>query len=89
MSNNPSRKQEWASLAAHHTTLSSTSMRDLFTRDDKRFETFSLKVEGLLFDYSKNKITEETLQKLFALAAACNLEGWRNRMFTGDKINTT
>lgn len=89
MSNNPCRKAEWAALASHHTALSGISMRDLFACNDKRFENFSLQSNGLLFDYSKNKITEETLQKLFALAAACDLEGWRNRMFTGAKINTT
>ena len=89
MSNNPSFKSEWAALTAHHAALSSTSMRDLFAKDDKRFEKFSVKAPGLLFDYSKNKITDETLQKLFALATACDLEGWRTRMFEGDKINTT
>jgi glucose-6-phosphate isomerase len=89
MSNNPTKKPEWDALVAHHTALKDTSMRDLFAADEKRFETFSVRVQGLLFDYSKNRITKETLEKLIALAKASNLEEWRTRMFEGDKINTT
>jgi glucose-6-phosphate isomerase len=62
---------------------------DLFNADAKRFDTFSIEACGLLLDYSKNRITSETLDLLFKLASATDLEGWRERMFRGEKINTT
>lgn len=80
---------EWQALAAHKKALENISMRDLFAKDPARFESLSIKVPGLLFDYSKNRITAETVQKLIALAKVCKLEQWRERMFSGDKINVT
>lgn len=80
---------EWQALTAHRQAMEGVHMRDLFAQDPGRFNALSVKVPGLLFDYSKNRITSETLKLLFALASACNLEQWRERMFTGDKINTT
>jgi glucose-6-phosphate isomerase len=64
-------------------------MRDLFAADPKRFEKFSLIFKGILFDYSKNRITEETLSLLLALARERKLERWINRMFAGEPINNT
>ncbi len=89
MSNNPALKPEWYALAEHCKAMQGVHMRDMFAKDDNRFDKFSVKIPGLLFDYSKNRITQETLQKLFALAAACDLVGWREKMFTGAKINNT
>ncbi|PZQ45383.1 MAG: glucose-6-phosphate isomerase [Micavibrio aeruginosavorus] len=89
MSNNPVRKPEWAALAQHRAALENTSMRDLFAKDGGRFKNFTVSVPGLLFDYSKNRITAETIEKLVALAKASDLEGWREKMFSGEKINST
>lgn len=89
MSDNPMKKPEWAVLEADYERLKNVSIRDLFAADEKRFGKFSLRIDGLLFDYSKNRITEKMLGNLLALARACDLEGWRARMFGGEKINTT
>lgn len=64
-------------------------MRDLFSADPKRFETFSVTHEDLLLDYSKHRITSETLALLFQMAREANIENWRERMFSGEKINIT
>jgi glucose-6-phosphate isomerase len=64
-------------------------MRDLFAKDSNRFENFSLQLDGLLFDYSKNLITEETLELLTNLARQSNLSNWIERQFNGEKINTS
>ncbi len=64
-------------------------MRDLFADDPQRFERFSLRHEDLLLDYAKNRITSQTMTLLHALASAADVEGWRDRMFSGEKINHT
>jgi len=79
----------WQALAAHHVEIAGTSMRDLFDRDPERFGRFSLEVDGILLDYSKNRITEHTLALLVGLAREADLERWREAMFTGEKINGT
>ncbi len=83
------RSQPWQALKAHQETLSSTHLRDLFAADPKRFDAFSLEACGLLLDYSKNRITAETLALLTGLARHAGIEGWRDKMFAGDKINFT
>jgi glucose-6-phosphate isomerase len=64
-------------------------LRDLFEEDPHRFEKFSLKSNGILLDYSKNRITEETWSLLLDLATQVNLKGWVEKMFAGEKINIT
>jgi len=64
-------------------------MRELFARDPQRFSGFSLQLGEVLFDYSKNRITERTMQLLFELARQARLTGWIEAMFSGAKINTT
>jgi glucose-6-phosphate isomerase len=64
-------------------------MRDLFAADPRRFQRFSLRFGDVLLDYSKNRITEETLRLLLQLAREADFERWRERMFSGDKINNT
>ena len=64
-------------------------MRALFAQDPQRFEKFSLRFGETLFDYSKNRITEETMRLLFDLARTANVEDWRERMFRGENINTS
>ena len=89
MSNNPTKKPEWADLVSHKKSMENQSMRDMFDKDKNRFSKFNIKTNGLLFDYSKNRITEETIKKLISLAKSCGLEQWRDKMFSGDKINST
>lgn len=79
----------WNALCAHQKTVAPLHMRDFFAADPKRFEKFSLQFGGLLLDYSKHRITEETLPLLFQMAREANIETWREKMFAGDKINIT
>ncbi|MDA8127586.1 MAG: glucose-6-phosphate isomerase [Betaproteobacteria bacterium] len=76
-------------LRAHQAALAGVHMRDLFAADPARFERFSLQVGELLLDYSKNRITDETMGLLVRLAEEADVAGWRERMFHGDKINNT
>ena len=64
-------------------------MRDLFAADPKRFEHYSLHFGDILFDYSKHRITDETLPMLFQMAREAKIEQWRDAMFSGEKINIT
>jgi len=83
----------WKALKAHHKKIAARHMRDLFTDGDDgktgRFERFSLNLGGLFLDFSKNLITDETLALLVDLARETDVEGWRDRMFEGQAINTT
>jgi glucose-6-phosphate isomerase len=79
----------WRALKEHHAAIAGLHMRDLFAHDPERFGRFSLQVDDLLLDYSKNRITEETMALLVALARQRDVEGWRERMFRGEKINVT
>ena len=76
-------------LRAHQVQMAAVHMRDLFAADPARFDRFSLQVGELLLDYSKNRITDETMELLVRLAGEADVAGWRERMFSGDKINHT
>ena len=76
-------------LQKHYDTQKDVQMRDLFARDPQRFRKFSLEFDGLLLDFSKNRITGETLNLLYALARDRDVPGWAKKMFTGGKINLT
>jgi glucose-6-phosphate isomerase len=79
----------WKALARHHATMREVHMRTLFEKDPSRFERFSVAVGDLFIDYSKHRITEETMKLLFDLAAEAKVTDWRDRMFRGEKINGT
>ena len=64
-------------------------MRDLFAEDEQRFDQFSLKLNDILFDYSKNRITQHTRDLLLQLAQQAGVTEWRDRMFAGEAINHT
>src|SRR5688500_12566225 len=87
--NNPTELAVWQQLVAHQEEISPLHMRDMFAEDDDRFAKFSLIVDDLLLDYSKHRINEKTMSLLFQLARERDIEGWRERMFTGEKINFT
>lgn len=64
-------------------------MREIFSAEPRRFDKLSIKFHDILLDYSKNRVTEETLQLLFQLARESNLDDWIERMFSGQHINNT
>ena len=79
----------WQALVEHQRDMAGVHMRDLFARDPDRFARFSLQLGEILFDYSKNRISENTMALLFDLARQARLSEAIEAMFTGDKINTT
>ena len=79
----------WQALIRHQRTLAEVPVRSLFAADPDRLARFSLEAAGILLDYSKNRITAETIGLLVDLARARDLEGWRDRLFTGAAINAT
>lgn len=85
----PHRTKAWSKLEDHYKKMSRTHLRDLFEDDPERFFKFSLQMEDILFDFSKNRITEKTLQLLLSLAEECKLDKAINAMFSGDVINAT
>ncbi|MGA2296377.1 MAG: glucose-6-phosphate isomerase [FCB group bacterium] len=76
-------------LSEHYKDMSKKHIKDLFNVDAYRFDKFSLQLNNILFDYSKNIITEETMELLTELAGQANLKFHIEKMFTGDKINFT
>ncbi len=85
----PSATAAWKKLATHYETLKNLHMKQFFAQDPDRFQKFSLHFNDILVDYSKNRITDETLSLLCELAEACGLSQAIRGMFTGDRINET
>ncbi len=79
----------WKDLEAHYQKIQSLHLRELFATDPERGKRFSLETVGFYFDYSKNRITQETIDLLIALAKERGLEERREEMFSGAKINRT
>ena len=79
----------WQALAAHHGTIKDVTLRELFASDATRGESLTAEGAGLFLDYSKNRITAETLQLLVQLAEERDLAGRRAAMFRGDHINVS
>jgi len=84
-----SQLKSYQALEKHAEVTASKSMRDLFAQDQKRFASFSLQLDSLLFDYSKNRITQETLDIFAELFDECEVASWREKMFAGEQINAT
>ncbi len=85
----PEGSPAWTALEAHHRTVAGLAMGALFEADPGRFKRFSLALGDMVVDYSKNRVTAETMDLLMALAREADVEGWRARMLAGDPINTT
>jgi glucose-6-phosphate isomerase len=79
----------WLALQSHEQTIVDLHLRDLFKADPERFDRFSIKMDDILFDYSKNRITDETLRLLLKLAEDAQLTRKIAAMFSGEKINVT
>lgn len=86
---NPTKTASWQKLRKHHKKIKNMHMKDLFLQDPKRFEKFSIQFNDILVDYSKNRITEETIMLFLELAEEINLRDAIEKMFSGDKINET
>ena len=83
------RRPEWTALAEHYAKIKDVHLRTLFAEDPRRGERLTAEGAGLYLDYSKHRITDETLRLLLALAEAVDLRGRIDAMFRGDKINVT
>jgi glucose-6-phosphate isomerase len=79
----------WQALAAHHQRIATLHLRELFASDPGRGERLTLEAAGLYLDYSKNRVTDETLELLVRLANECALKARIEAMFSGAKINMT
>lgn len=87
---NPSQTAAWRALEQHYADMKNVHMRDLFAQDTQRFTKFSATFDDqILVDFSKNRITQETLDKLLALAKETQLEDAIKSLFSGEKINRT
>jgi len=79
----------WQALARHYETARTWHMRTLFAEDGARFDRFSIDLGDVFVDYSKNRVTAETMRLLLSLAEQQKVTDWRDRMFAGEKINGT
>jgi glucose-6-phosphate isomerase len=79
----------WKALEAHYGSMKSVHMKDLFAKDPERFSKFSMNFESILFDYSKNIVSEETMSLLYKLADQQDVKRKAKAMYNGEKINST
>ena len=86
---NPTKTPSWKALVSHHAQMRNVQMKELFKKDPKRFDKMSIGLGDLLFDYSKNIATDETLDLLLDLVRDCKLKEAVEAMFAGQKINET
>jgi glucose-6-phosphate isomerase len=86
---NPTQLPAWKALAANRDLIAKTTLKELFAADPERGERLNAEACGIFLDYSKNRVTDETLGLLVELAKECGLEAHRDKMFAGEKINIT
>ncbi|TMN89393.1 glucose-6-phosphate isomerase [Pseudoalteromonas phenolica] len=84
-----SELSSWQALEKSAESLKQQHLKTLFANDNKRFEKFSTQVPGLLFDFSKQLIDDAAFSQLIQLAEQCDIAAWREKMFSGEKINIT
>src|SRR5437868_47402 len=82
-------KTAFQELQQHFSKVKNLHLRDLFRSDQERGKRFALQAEGIYLDYSKHRITDETMGMLIRLAEECDLRGRIEAMFRGEKINVT
>src|SRR5712691_483876 len=83
------KRQAWKALESHYKKVSTLHLRQLFAEDPNRGERMTVEAVGLYLDYSKNRVTDETLKLLLQLAAESGLRARIDAMFRGEKINVT
>ncbi len=86
---NPTSTRAWAELSTHFSEIGTAHMRTLFNSDSIRFEKFHIAFEGILVDYSKNRLNQKTVELLLALGRECRLQEAIDDMFSGKSINAT
>ncbi len=86
---NPTATKSWQNLSRHYEKIRPIHMRSLFAGDPHRFKKFSIRFNDIVVDYSKNRITEETVHQLIGLAEECSLKDAIEQMFKAEKINET
>lgn len=89
MTHSLTQRPAWQALAAHFAQIQGLHLRTLFADDPQRGQRLTAEAAGLFLDYSKHRVTDETLRLLLALAGECDLRGRIDAMFRGDKINLT
>ncbi len=89
MSTTLTNSDSWKLLGKHFREIRKTHIKNLFLKDKNRGQRFVIKDNGIYFDYSKHRITDETLDLLLRLAKESGLEARRKEMFSGEKINAT
>jgi glucose-6-phosphate isomerase len=85
----PTRRPPWQALQTHHQQIKDVHLRTLFAQDPRRGERLTVEGAGLFLDYSKNRVNDDTLRLLQALAADAGVAARRDAMFRGEKINIT
>jgi len=85
----PTATPAWQALTVHYDEIKTLHLREMFAQDPGRGERFAAEGAGLYLDYSKNRITDETLRLLLRLAEECGVTTRRDAMFGGQKINIT
>jgi glucose-6-phosphate isomerase len=83
------QRPAWKALAAHYQAIKDIHLRQLFAEDPSRGQRLAVEAAGLYLDYSKNRVTDETLRLLVGLAEECSLRDGIEAMFRGEKINVT
>ena len=83
------QRAEWKALEEHYQQIRTTHLRTLFANDPQRGERLALEAAGVYLDYSKNRVTDETLRLLLQLAESSGLRQRIDALFKGEKINTT
>ncbi len=86
---NPTETNAWQQLKQHYDEMKSASMKKMFRDDADRFSKFSVNIDDIIFDHSKNLINEKTIRLLLQLAEECKVKDAIEAMFNGDKINET
>ena len=86
---NPTTTKSWQNLSRHYEKTKHVHMKTLFAKDPQRFDKFSIQFNDIIVDFSKNRITEETIRLLIELAEASGLKNAIENMFGGEKINAT
>ncbi len=86
---NPTETRTWNELKAHFSEMEKQHLNDLFKKDSNRKEKFSIELEELQFDFSKNRISKKTIDLLVSLTKELGLKGAIDSLFSGEKINTT
>ena len=86
---NPTQLPAWKALTENRDQIAKTTLKELFAADPTRGERLTAEACGLYLDYSKNRVTDETLSLLVQLAKEAGLEEHRDKMFAGEKINIT